>query len=116
MINALIANPSNVSLTLSLPLKNYLIDGFPRAVDQAIYFEQHVCEAQTVLFYDVSEEILVKRCKKRAETSGRADDNMTALMKRFKEFNDQSKPVVDLYKKFGKVRWIDASGDIGEVY
>lgn len=34
LINGLIANPS----------KNYLIDGFPRAVDQAIYFEQHVCE------------------------------------------------------------------------
>lgn len=30
LINALIANPS----------ENYLIDGFPRAVDQAIYFEQ----------------------------------------------------------------------------
>lgn len=29
LVNALIANPS----------KNYLIDGFPRAVDQAIYFE-----------------------------------------------------------------------------
>ena len=37
-------------------------------------------------------------------------------MKRFREFNEQSKPVVELYKKFGKVRWIDASGDIGEVY
>jgi len=29
LINALIANPS----------KNYLIDGFPRALDQAQYFE-----------------------------------------------------------------------------
>mmetsp|Transcript_22762 Transcript_22762/g.21968 ORF Transcript_22762/g.21968 Transcript_22762/m.21968 type:complete len:122 (+) Transcript_22762:7-372(+) len=34
LINGLIANPS----------KNYLIDGFPRATDQAIYFEQNVCE------------------------------------------------------------------------
>jgi len=34
LINALIANPS----------KNYLIDGFPRAIDQAIYFEQNVME------------------------------------------------------------------------
>lgn len=29
LVNALIANPA----------KNYLIDGFPRAVDQAFYFE-----------------------------------------------------------------------------
>jgi adenylate kinase family enzyme len=35
LINALIANPS----------KNYLIDGFPRAVDQATHFESEACEA-----------------------------------------------------------------------
>lgn len=34
LVNALIANPS----------KNYLIDGFPRAKDQAVYFEQVVGE------------------------------------------------------------------------
>ena len=73
LTNALIANPS----------KNYLIDGFPRAVDQAIYFEQNVCEAQTVLYFDVSEEIMMKRCMKRAEGgSGRVDDNVETLKKR----------------------------------
>ena len=34
LIKAMIANPS----------QNYLIDGFPRAIDQARYFEKHVCE------------------------------------------------------------------------
>jgi adenylate kinase family enzyme len=42
----LIANPS----------QNYLIDGFPRAVEQATYFESNVCEAQNVLFFDCDEE------------------------------------------------------------
>ena len=60
LINALIANPS----------KNYLIDGFPRAIDQAIYFEQNVMECQTVIFYEVSEETLIQRCMGRAKTSG----------------------------------------------
>lgn len=45
LINALVANPS----------QNYLIDGFPREIDQCHYFETHVCEAQTVLFYDCSQ-------------------------------------------------------------
>jgi len=44
LVNALIAQPS----------KNYLIDGFPRAIDQAIYFEQIVGEAQTVLYFNTS--------------------------------------------------------------
>ena len=41
---------------------------------------------------------------------------METLLKRFKAFNEQSKPVVDLYKKFGKVHEIDAKGDVEEVY
>ncbi len=37
-------------------------------------------------------------------------------MKRFKAFEEQTKPVVDLYKKFGKVRSIDANGSVQDVY
>lgn len=31
---------------MARPSKNYLIDGFPRTVEQALYFEQNVLEAQ----------------------------------------------------------------------
>lgn len=108
LINGLIANPS----------KNYLIDGFPRAVDQAIYFEQNVCECQNVLFYDVSEETLMERCLTRAANSTvqRDDDNAETLKNRLQAFKDMSKPVVELYSKFGKVRSIDASKSIAQVY
>jgi adenylate kinase family enzyme len=108
LINGLIANPS----------KNYLIDGFPRAVEQAIYFEQNVCECQCVLFYDVNEDTLMERCLVRASQAAvqREDDNAETLRKRLQAFNDSSKPVVDLYNKFGKVRHIDASQSIATVY
>lgn len=36
LINGIVATPS----------QNYLIDGFPRAIDQAQYFEQNVIETQ----------------------------------------------------------------------
>jgi len=108
LINGLIERPS----------KNYLIDGFPRAVDQAIYFEQNVCECQNVLFFDVNEETLLDRCLTRAAASTikRDDDNAETLKNRLRNFNEQSKPVVDLYRKFGKVRHIDASEPINAVY
>jgi len=75
-----------------------------------------VLECQSVLFYEVAEDVLVRRCAERAKTSGRSDDNEETLLKRFRAFNEQTKPVVDLYEKFGKVRRIDASGDIPEVF
>jgi adenylate kinase family enzyme len=53
---------------------------------------------------------------KRAETSGRSDDNAETIKTRVQNYFDQSLPVVHYYKKFGKVRHIDATGSISEVY
>lgn len=74
LINGLIANPSKVSEFKNYKTsinQTYLIDGFPRAIDQAVYFEQNVMEAYQILYYNVPEEIMLQRCMKRAETSGR---------------------------------------------
>jgi adenylate kinase len=64
----------------------------------------------------VPQEVMLERCMKRAETSGRADDNAETIKKRVQNYFDQSYPVIEYYKKFGKVRKIDATGDISEVY
>lgn len=120
LINGLIANPSKVIniITDSGLKQNYLIDGFPRAVDQAVYFEQNVCECQNVLFYDVDEETLLQRCLVRASSSAvqREDDNEETLKKRLRAFKELSKPVVEMYGRFGKVKRIDASKSVSEVF
>lgn len=105
-----------INAMLEAKSKAYLIDGFPRALDQAKYFEENVLECQTCIFYDIKQEVMVERCMKRAETSGRSDDNEVTIKNRIQKFFDESVPVVDFYRKFGKVRTIDASGGIGEVY
>jgi UMP-CMP kinase len=46
----------------------------------------------------------------------REDDNEETLKKRLRAFNELSKPVVDLYAKFGKVRKIFAGNSIEQVY
>lgn len=66
----------------------------------------------------MSEEVLLERCLVRASgaTVQREDDNEETLKKRLRAFKELSKPVVELYQKFGKVRWIDAGFSIDEVY
>jgi adenylate kinase family enzyme len=59
---------------------------------------------------------MVERCLKRAETSGRSDDNPDTIKKRVQNYFDQSYPVVEYYSRFGKVFKIDATGDVGQVY
>ncbi|RDW78192.1 uridylate kinase [Coleophoma crateriformis] len=94
----------------------FLIDGFPRKLDQAVKFEESVCKAKFVLFYDCPEEVMEKRLLKRGETSGRTDDNAESIKKRFKTFVETSMPVVDTYDKEGKVVKVVANKSPEEVY
>jgi adenylate kinase family enzyme len=41
-----------------------------------------VIETQQVLYYEVPQEVMLERCMKRAETSGRSDDNAETIKKR----------------------------------
>ena len=93
-----------------------MIDGFPCAVDQAVYFEKEVVEAHQILYYDVPEETMKERMCKRAETVKRDDDTDATRETRMKNYLEQAAPVVDFYKKFGKVSHIDATGSVAEVY
>lgn len=94
----------------------FLIDGFPRKMDQAVKFEENVCPSKFVLFYDCPEEEMQKRLLKRGETSGRADDNAESIKKRFKTFVDTSMPVVDYFEKQGRVVKVVANKSPDEVY
>ena len=75
-------------------------------------------ECQNVLFYDVDEKTLLDRCLTRASASSvkREDDNEETLKKRLRNFNEISKPVVDMYAKLGKVKHIDAGKPVNEVF
>lgn len=94
----------------------FLIDGFPRKMDQAIKFEETVCPAKFVLFFDCPEEEMQKRLLKRGETSGRTDDNVESIKKRFKTFVETSMPVVDYFDKEGRVVKVVATKSPAAVY
>ena len=56
------------------------------------------------------------RCLKRAETSGRSDDNPETIKKRVQTYFDETMPVVDYYKAKDKVIHIDAMASIEDVF
>ena len=59
--------------------------------------------SRAVLFFDCPEEVMLKRLLKRGETSGRVDDNMESIKKRFKTFKETSMPVIDAFRQQNKV-------------
>jgi len=94
----------------------FLVDGFPRKMDQALKFEEDVCLSSLVLFYTTTEAVMLKRLLKRAETSGREDDNEEVIKKRFQTYKDTTMPVIEYYSKQGKVAEVDSSGGVEEVH
>lgn len=83
--------------------KIFLIDGFPRAVEQAAAFAQQIKECTAVLSFECTEQAMRERLLERGKTSGRADDNEETIVKRFRTFVDHSKPVIEKYKVKGRV-------------
>lgn len=94
----------------------FLIDGFPRKMDQAVFFEDSVCLSKCTLFLDCPEDVMNERLLNRGKTSGRSDDNEESIKKRFKTFVETSMPVVDYFESLGKVVKVSAAGDEGQVY
>ncbi|KAL9636912.1 MAG: hypothetical protein Q9164_002528 [Protoblastenia rupestris] len=94
----------------------FLIDGFPRKMDQAVKFEESVCPSKFTLFFDCPEDVMTERLLNRGKTSGRADDNEESIKKRFKTFVETSMPVVEHFETKGKVVKIMATRGPDEVY
>jgi hypothetical protein len=61
-----------------------------------------------MLFFDCPMEVMEQRLLKRGETSGRDDDNLAVIKKRFNTFIEQSMPVVEVYRSKGLVRSMSA--------
>lgn len=110
----------------------YLLDGFPRTVNQAKLFKEQT-DIDYAVYIDTPYETLVNRtvnrigcpnCKKifnktsynsdECDNCGeklvsRADDNEETVAKRYNEFKTKSYPLVEYYKNQGKL--ISVNGD-----
>lgn len=52
-----------------------------------------------VLYLHAPQNVLLQRLLSRGESSGRADDNIETILKRFNTFKKESLPVVSYYEK-----------------
>ncbi|CAK9804087.1 Adenylate kinase isoenzyme 1 [Anthophora plagiata] len=92
----------------------FLIDGYPRELDQGLLFEKNVCPVDLILFFDVSNDTLKKRLLGRAAVSQRADDNEETIKKRIEIFNVKNGEIVTHYKD--KVVKINAEGSVDDIF
>lgn len=97
----------------------FLLDGYPRTLDQAVVLDEILAaqgrslDAAVVL--QVDPEDLVQRLLRRAEIEHRSDDTEEVIRRRFEVYDAQTSPLVSLYGNRGIRHEIDASADIDTV-
>lgn len=118
--------PDAVIISLLMPrilaaadANGYLLDGFPRSVEQAVEARKlaEIADAapDAVIYLDVSREELTRRIVARAETEGRADDNEETVRNRLTVFDEATHPLVEHYRERGLLHEIDAGQDMDAV-
>ena len=87
-----------------------MIDGFPRNYDNLSGCTDILPNHETCicsLVYDCPIDVLEQQILSMAETSGRSDDNLESVRKRFKTFQDQTMPVVNALEEVEKMQLLD---------
>ena len=123
----------------------FILDGFPRSIEQADALEEYLAEKQfgiRVLNLQVPVEKIVERLGNRILCSHcgavynkvtklpkvegkcdscdnalyiRADDNPDTIRNRFKTYEAETAPLIDFYKQRGNLVDVEADGDIDEI-
>ena len=96
----------------------YILDGFPRTVPQAEAFDYILNkkgeQLDAFIQLQVPEEELIKRILSREE--GRSDDTPEKVKNRLKVYREETKPVLNHYKKQSIVKESDGMGSIDEIF
>jgi adenylate kinase len=92
----------------------FILDGYPRSVDQAKalheMLERRGTDIDAVVEFRVSQDELLQRLKAR----GRADDTDEVILNRMKVYRDETAPLLEYYRD--ELKTVDAVGAVDEVF
>jgi len=93
----------------------YLLDGFPRTVEQAEHLDKWLdaqgASIDLVVNLAVDDAVLLARLASR----GREDDADDVVRERLRQYDKLTRPLVDYYRRRGVLREIDGHGTPDEV-
>jgi adenylate kinase len=97
----------------------FLLDGYPRTLQQVQTLDDHLAESNrpldAVISLKADADEVVARLLKRAQTDGRADDNEDTIRVRLQVYADQTEPLLELYRSRGLLVEVNGLGEIHDV-
>lgn len=94
----------------------YVLDGFPRNVEQAEALANAMGSdgIDTTVVLHVDEEQVVERLLRRADLEGRSDDNEATIRHRLEVFRRETEPLIAYYGD--DVRRVDGAGSVEDIF
>ena len=102
---------------------DFILDGFPRLIDQGIFIEKYLADHQQpldlIIHLDVTfEEILARRQKmgQSFQDASRSDNTPQAIAKRQSSYNQTIGPIKDYFSKTGHLFEVDGNRPIEPIF
>ena len=98
----------------------FLLDGFPRTLEQAQALEKRLGKAgervTAVLSLHIPDELIYQRIKHRAMLENRADDaDDSIIANRIRTYHQKTEPLIQFYRERGLYHEISGEGSVTEV-
>jgi adenylate kinase len=97
----------------------FLLDGFPRTVDQAEALEKLLegngSQLSAVVNLSVPEQVLLDRLAGRSGQENRSDDARETVLERLRVYRQKTEPLIDFYRKRGLLSDVDGVGGIPQI-
>ena len=97
----------------------FLLDGYPRTLEQVAELDAMLRSAQQklnlVVELTVDVDEVVKRLVKRALEQGRSDDTEDVMRRRLEVYAEQTAPLIETYSERGILVRVDGMGSVDDV-
>jgi adenylate kinase len=97
----------------------FLLDGFPRTVEQAVALDGllkgNEKRLSTVVNLSVPEAVLIDRLAGRSGQENRSDDRRETVLERLRVYRQKTEPLIEFYRRRGLLADVDGVGEVSEI-
>ena len=96
-------------------VNGWLLDGFPRNVEQAEFLNQLLDEIEQTCDFVINLEVPDEELVSRMLARGRADDKEDVIKNRLEVYREETEPLIAFYRGQERLRSVDGSRAMAEV-